>query len=136
VNDFLWKAADILDILHLVVVIPMILFAQKLFGKYFGGAFVYLVVSLQMACLSCPLTILSGWMRSFKDPTIDPNRTSFVHWLYGHLGFLGHLHWVLSALLLWVSINFLRQGIRARRDRKYTPYSPSLDSPGRYQGIR
>lgn len=99
--ELMWKMAIIIDVLHLVVVPPMIILAGlgKVFGKNMGRAFVFVVVGLQAAFLNCPLTVLTGWMRSYKDPSIDPFETSFVHWLYAHLGPFGNLHWVISAVL-------------------------------------
>jgi hypothetical protein len=113
--DFLWYLALVIDIIHIPIVIFILIFSKRVFGAY-GAAAPCLMVSSQLACLGCPLTVLSGWLRSFKDPNVDVNKTSITHWAYSHLGFWANLHWALCSLFVLLAVFMVKE---AKRDERH-----------------
>lgn len=117
--NFLWHLARVVDILHLPVVLTLICWAAtgKYFGKAYGSAFTSAILASQLACLGCPVTMLSQWLRSFKNPEVRPS-PSLTHWLYSHLDGLGNLHWILSGVFLVATILYVIKGWREHARRK------------------
>jgi hypothetical protein len=56
-------AAIIIDILHLPLAIAVLLFGHLWMSPAIHASTVIVIVFLQVMCLGCPLTVLSGWLR-------------------------------------------------------------------------
>ncbi len=84
-RKFAWNVGVFLDFIHIPAAIGVLALGDLWLPRELWVTIAGVTIILQVACLGCPLNIVTSWLRRFYDPSYEAYG-SFTHYIYNRFG--------------------------------------------------